>query len=67
MDDIRYCAHARQRMIERGISEKEVKKAIMEGSKVRRDGRIVASYSYFDVVYMVRNKHCYVITVMLRW
>ena len=67
MDDIRYCAHARQRMIERGISEHEVRKAIMEGSKVRKDGRIVTSYTYFDVVYIVREKHYYVITVMLRW
>jgi hypothetical protein len=54
-------------MIERGITEKEVRWAIMAGSKRHRDGRIVASYTYFDVVYTGRDKHYYVITVMLRW
>jgi hypothetical protein len=67
MDDIRYSAHARERMIERGISEHEVKKAIAKGRKRRLDGRIIVSYTYFDVVYIMKNGRCYVITVMLRW
>ena len=67
MADFRFSKHARLRMIERGISEKEVKKAIQEGSKTRQDGKIVSSYSYFQVVYKKKKDIYYIITVMIRW
>ena len=67
MIDIRYSNHARLRMIERGISDAEVKAAIAKGSKRRQDGNVIASYSYIEVVYKRRKDGCYVITVMVRW
>jgi Domain of unknown function (DUF4258) len=62
-----YSQHARQRMVLRGISRAEVEDAIRMGSKTRQDGRIVAAYRYFSVVYLVRGRKCYVVTVKPRW
>src|SRR5216117_4542831 len=44
-----YSRHARQRMILRGSSEREVNEAIRKGTKRTQDGKIVASYMYFEV------------------
>jgi len=59
--------HARQRMILRGISEREVNDALRKGTKRTQDGKIVASYMYFEVVYVVRGEDVWVITVRFRW
>jgi hypothetical protein len=67
MTYIRYSKHARHRMIERGISEKEVSDAIQKGTKRNQDGKIVASYTYFEVVFKKVRDTYYIITVMLRW
>lgn len=67
MANIRYSRHARHRMIERGISEKEVSEAIKKGTKRNKNGKIVASYTYFEMVYKKIHDTYYVITVMLRW
>jgi len=64
---ILYSRHARQRMILRGISEREVGDAIRDGTKRTHDGKIVASYTYFEVVYVVRGDDTRVITVQFRW
>ena len=64
---ILYSRHARQRMILRGISEREVDEAIRKGTKRMQDGRIVASYMYFEVVYVVRREEIQVTTVQFRW
>jgi hypothetical protein len=64
---ILFSRHARQRMILRGISEREVHDAIRKGTKRTQEGRIVASYSYFEVVYVVRGESVFVITVQFRW
>ena len=64
---IRYSRHARQRMILRGISEREVNEALRKGTKRTQDGKIVASYMYFEVVYVVRGEDVWVITVQFRW
>jgi hypothetical protein len=64
---ILFSRHARQRMILRGISEREVHDAIRKGTKRTQDGTIVASYSYFEVVYVVRGESVFVITVQFRW
>lgn len=64
---ILYSRHARQRMILRGISEREVRDALRKGTKRTQDGRIVASYAYFEVVYVVRGEDILVITVQFRW
>lgn len=65
--EVLYSRHAMQRMVLRGISRSEVEEAIRSGSKSRQDGRIVAAYHYFEVVYVVRRKRCFVITVKPRW
>lgn len=64
---IKYSKHARTRMVERGISEKEIRDAVMKGSKERQDGKIVASYSYIKVVFKKKKNVIYIITVMVRW
>ncbi len=55
------------RMIERGISEREVSEAINKGSKRRKGKEIVAAHRQIEVVFKIVNKECYVITVILRW
>ncbi|HEY4704326.1 MAG TPA: DUF4258 domain-containing protein [Thermoplasmata archaeon] len=59
--------HARRRMILRGISAREVSDAIRKGTKRTQDGKIVAAYLYFEVVYAIRRRDIYVITVQPRW
>lgn len=54
-------------MVLRGISRKEVDEAIRKGTKRTQDGKIVASYRYFEVVYVVRRDGIWVITVQPRW
>jgi hypothetical protein len=63
---IRYGKHARLRMVERGVSEMEVKNAIIKGEKRNQNDKIIASYSYFEVVYKKINSEIYVITVKPR-
>ena len=64
---ILYSRHARQRMILRGISEREVSEAIRKGTKRTQDRTIVAYYTYSEVVYAVRGEDILVITVQPRW
>jgi hypothetical protein len=54
-------------MILRGISQGEVREGIRKGTKRTERGKIVASYSYFEVVYVVRGEDYFVITVRFRW
>lgn len=54
-------------MILRGISAQEVNDAIRKGTKRTQDGKVVAAYLYFEVVYTVRGQDIYVITVQPRW
>ena len=67
MSNLKYSRHARMRMIERGISEREVSEAINKGSKRRKGKEIVAAHRQIEVVFKIVNKEYYVITVMLRW
>ena len=59
--------HARERMVLRGISLEEIKEAILKGSKRIQNGKIVAAYRYFEVVYKRVDEIFVVITVALRW
>jgi len=67
MKCIRYSNHAREMMVERGISDKEISNAINRGSKRTQDDKIVATYMYFEVVYKMIEDEAYVITVFVRW
>ena len=62
-----FSRHARLRMVERGISEAEVRNAVMKGTKRLQDDRIVALYRYFEVVYRRDGEKVFVITVKPRW
>lgn len=46
---------------------KEVKNAILKGSKRIQDGKIVAAYRYFEVVYKKVDGVFVVVTVTSRW
>ena len=63
---IRYSKHAREQMVERGISEKEISNAINRGSKRTQDGKIVAAYMYFEVVYKMIGDEAYEVHSQLR-
>ncbi|MFQ5908935.1 MAG: DUF4258 domain-containing protein [Thermoplasmata archaeon] len=67
MPRITYSRHARERMVLRGISRHEVEEAIRKGKKRIQDGRIVATYLYFEVVYVVDDDEVRVISVIPRW
>jgi hypothetical protein len=62
-----YSQHARQRMVLPGISQVEVEDAIRLGTKTRQEDRIMSTYRYFSVVYILRGTKCFVITVVPRW
>jgi uncharacterized protein DUF4258 len=59
--------NARQRMVLRGISSDEVETAIQLGSKSRQGSKVVSAHRYFEVVYVVRGRKIFVITVKPRW
>lgn len=67
MRRITYSKHARDRMILRGISSREVKEAIRKGKKRVQDDKIVSIYLYFEVAYKVTDDKIWVITVKPRW
>jgi len=63
---IRYSRHARERMVERGISSNEVEDAIKTGSKEMQGSKILHNYRHFTAVTIRINKDYFVITVMPR-
>lgn len=59
--------HAEEQMIERGISQTEVEKAIRVGSKfIQKPNKIVSEHTYFSVVYKKIGDAYYIITVQPR-
>ncbi len=54
-------------MILRGISRREVEDAIRKGRKQTQDGKIAATYLYFEVVYVREEDEVRVLTVKPRW
>lgn len=67
MTDIIYSRHARLRMVERGISEREVSDAVQKGRKMTKNGQVHAVYRHIAVVVKKTGGRWYVITVMSRW
>ena len=65
---VKFSRHAEERMVERGISVKEVERAITSGGKfLQKPDKIVAEYRYFRVVYRKAEDIHYIITVEPRW
>jgi len=51
--------HANDKMLWLGISEEEVKKAIMRGSKFKQTDGYLAIYTYLRIAYKKLNKNVY--------
>ena len=65
--DIKYSKHAREQMVARGISDKEVKEGIAKGAKeLQKPDKILSHHSYFCVVYKKIGDTCFVITIKPR-
>ncbi|MBI3052340.1 DUF4258 domain-containing protein [Candidatus Woesearchaeota archaeon] len=58
--------HAKEQMVERGVSRQQVIDTIKKGSKVVQTDGFLASYSYIKVAYKMRGDKFIVKTVMLR-
>ncbi len=62
-----YSKHARDQMVARGISEKEIEEGIQRGSKeLQKPNKILSYYRYFCVVYKKIKEVYYIITVKPR-
>jgi len=65
---IRYSKHAREQMIERGISVNEVEEAIERGAKeLQKPNKILFHFRYFTVVTKKIKSDYFIITVKPRW
>ena len=64
---IKYSKHAREQMVARGVSEKEVEEGIKRGSKqLQKPNKILSYYKYFCIIYKKIGNNLYVITVKPR-
>ena len=62
-----YGRHAREQMVGRGISEKDVEDGIKRGSKeLQKPNKILSYYKYFCIVYKKVGNNFFVITVQPR-
>jgi len=62
-----FSRHAREQMILRGISEKEVEEAMKRGSKeLQMPNKIIFNYRYFCVVTKKFKENYFIITVKPR-
>ncbi len=63
-----YSRHAREQMVQRGISEREVAEAVRCGSKsLQEPNKILFAHRYYCVVCRKVGDAFYVITVKPRW
>ena len=58
--------HAKEQMVERGVSRQQVIDAIRKGSKVVQTDGFLATYSYIKVAYKIVGEKYIVKTVMIR-
>ena len=58
--------HAKEQMVERGISKQQVIDTIKKGSKVVQTDGFLASYSYIKVAYKIKGDMYIVKTVMIK-
>ena len=64
---IRYSKHAREQMIERGVSVNEVEEAIERGAKeLQKPNKILFHFRYFTVVTKKIKSDYFIITVKPR-
>ena len=61
-----FTLHAKEQMVERGISKRQVTDTIHKGSKVVQTDGFLASHSYIKVAYKIRGNTYIIKTVMIR-
>ena len=59
--------HAKEQMIDRGFSKKEVEECIIKGTKDLQDGKIISTYRDYKVVCKKIKEKYFIITIMYRW
>ena len=59
-----FSAHAKEQLLFRGFSTREVEEAIRRGSKRHLGPKTLAAFRDYVVVYIRRGTTCFVITVM---
>lgn len=64
--DLVLTLHAKEQMVERGISKQQIVDAIKKGSKVVQTDGLLASYGYIKVAYKIRGDVYIVKTVMIQ-
>ncbi|HLD18942.1 MAG TPA: DUF4258 domain-containing protein [Candidatus Nanoarchaeia archaeon] len=61
-----FTLHAKQQMVERGVSKQQILDVIKKGAKIRQTDGLLASYGYIQVAYKIRGEKCIIKTVMIR-
>jgi hypothetical protein len=59
-------AHARDQMLDRGVTRKMVERTLRRGSKIRQTDGLLATYEYVRVAYHVVGDAYIVKTVMIK-
>lgn len=58
--------HAKDRMIERGISKDDVLEVILKGAKKRKEKKILAKLRRIEVVYLQKPCNYHIVTMYRR-
>ncbi|MEK6968680.1 MAG: DUF4258 domain-containing protein [Nanoarchaeota archaeon] len=61
-----FTLHAKQQMVERGISKQQILDVIKRGAKVRQTDGLLSSYGYIQAAYKIRGEKYIIKTVILR-
>ncbi|MBS3097883.1 DUF4258 domain-containing protein [Candidatus Woesearchaeota archaeon] len=64
---IEFTKHAKEQMIDRGFSRKEIEEGLKRGTKIPQNGKFISVYSYYKIVYKKIKDVYYIITLMYRW
>lgn len=64
--DLILTLHAKEHMIERGITKHQIIDAIKRGSKVVQTDGFLVSYGYIKVAYKIRGEKYIIKTVMIQ-
>ena len=65
--DIELSQHAKEQMIDRGFSVKEIEECIKCGNKDIQNSKIISIYRDYKVVFKKIKEKYFIITIMYRW
>jgi len=57
--------HAKEMMVERGITKEQIKIAIQRGSKIKQTGGFKSVYSYIGVCYKIKGGKYIIKTIIV--